>query len=98
MAILSQLFSFSSLTLAATAEWLLAIKLFPNYYSSQTHLASATLIFLVNYAFGIFFWALLYPNFFSPIRHIPGPRVSYSVPLFLCSYLSDFMRLLLDMT
>ncbi|KAH6986514.1 cytochrome P450 [Ilyonectria sp. MPI-CAGE-AT-0026] len=78
MAILSQLLSFSSLTLAATAEWLLAIKLFPNYYSSQTHLASATLIFLVNYAFGIFFWAILYPNFFSPLRHIPGPRAVFS--------------------
>ncbi|KAH7011130.1 cytochrome P450 [Ilyonectria destructans] len=78
MAISSQLFSFSSLTLAATAEWLLAIKLFPNYYSSQTHLASATLIFLVNYAFGIFFWAILYPKFFSPLRHIPGPRAMFS--------------------
>ena len=76
MTIASRLFSLPSLTLAGVAEFLLIIKLFPCYYSPQSRLAAVVGIILVNYAFGIIFWALLYPNFFSPLRRIPGPRVS----------------------
>lgn len=76
MAIASQIFGFSSLTLAATVESVVAIKLFPDYYSGTNHLLPVALIFLANYAFGLVFWGLLYPVLFSPFRRLQGPRVS----------------------
>lgn len=76
MGLLEQTLSFPGLTLAGIAESFLAIKLFPEYYSSQSHLSVVGLILLANYSFGLFFWGLIYPNFFSPLRHLPGPRVS----------------------
>lgn len=79
MTIASKLLSFPNLTLAAIVESLLVIKLFPNYYSSQSHVAAVATILCVNYAFGIFFWALLYPVLLSPLRRIPGPKVSNSI-------------------
>jgi hypothetical protein len=33
-------------------------------------------ILTINYAFGVVFWVLLYPIVFSPLRRIPGPKVS----------------------
>ncbi|KAJ4152267.1 hypothetical protein NW754_004062 [Fusarium falciforme] len=78
MTIVSKLLSFPNLTLAAIVESLLVIKLFPNYYSSQSHVAAVATILCVNYAFGIFFWALLYPVLFSPLRRIPGPKAYLS--------------------
>jgi hypothetical protein len=76
MTIASNIFSFPGLTVAATAQFLLAIKLLPRYYESETHLALLGVIFSVNYAIGVLYWALLYPMLFSPLRHIPGPKVS----------------------
>lgn len=76
MAVVSKLLGFPSLTLAAVVESVLAIKLFPNYYSIQSHLAAIATILLVNYAFGIVVWVLLYPMLFSPLRQIPGPKAS----------------------
>jgi cytochrome P450 len=73
---LDQILSFPGLTLAGIAESFLAIKLFPEYYSSQSHLSTVAVILLCNYAFGILFWFLLYPFFFSPLRNLKGPRVS----------------------
>ncbi|CAG9990065.1 unnamed protein product [Clonostachys byssicola] len=78
MAIAAQLFSLPSLTLAAAAESLLAIKLFPNYYGTQSHLATVATILLIIYAFGLVFWTLLYPRLFSPLRRIPGPKAYFS--------------------
>ncbi|KAI8680921.1 hypothetical protein NCS55_00341000 [Fusarium keratoplasticum] len=78
MTIASKLLSFPNLTLAAIVESLLVIKLFPNYYSSQSHVAAVATILCVNYAFGIFFWALLYPVLLSPLRRIPGPKAYLS--------------------
>lgn len=78
MAILSRVFSIPGLTFAATAQSILAIKLFPSYYSSQSHLVSVAVIFLANYFVGLLFWAILYPIFINPLRHIPGPKVSWS--------------------
>ena len=76
MAIYEHLFGLPSLTLAAAAESLLVIKLFPAYYDSrQSHLLSVATIFLANYAFGALFWLLIHPRLLSPLRHIPGPRV-----------------------
>jgi hypothetical protein len=78
MAVLSKLLSFPSLTLAACIEGFFAIKLFPNYHSSQSHLAAVATILLINYAFGAIFWVFLYPVLFSPLRRIPGPKVKSS--------------------
>jgi len=61
MAVISKLLGFPSLTLAAVVESVLAIKLFPNYYSTQSHLAAIATRLLVNCAFGIVVWVLLYP-------------------------------------
>jgi hypothetical protein len=79
MAVVSKLLGFPSLTLAAVIESFIAIKVFPDYYDSKSHLAAVFTILLINYAFGIVFWGFLYPVFFSPLRHIPGPRVSPSI-------------------
>jgi cytochrome P450 len=76
MTIASLLFGFPSLTLAAAVESLLVIKLFPDYLRSHGRLIPVVGALLVNYVFGILFWAFLYPNFFSPLRRIRGPRVS----------------------
>ncbi|KAF6528670.1 hypothetical protein HZS61_008972 [Fusarium oxysporum f. sp. conglutinans] len=98
MAVLSKLLGFPSLTLAAVVESVLAIKLFPNYYSTQSHLAAVATILLVNYAFGIVFWVLLYPVLFSPLRRIPGPKASEISFLFFKrnrAYLSPAYRALI---
>ncbi|KAF4126548.1 Cytochrome P450 [Geosmithia morbida] len=79
MATLSRVFSPAGLTLAATLQSTLAIKLLPSYYGSQNNLSSAAVIFLANYAMGVFFWAVIYPVLLSPLRHIPGPREVVSV-------------------
>ncbi|KAF4450374.1 hypothetical protein F53441_6498 [Fusarium austroafricanum] len=78
MAVISKILTFPNLTLAAAVESFFAIKLFPEYYSTQSHLAAVATILLINYAFGVFFWAVLYPVLFSPLRHIPGPRAYIS--------------------
>ena len=77
---MSKILTFPNLTLAACVEGFFAIKLFPNYYSSSSHLAVVAFILLINYAFGVVFWVLLYPVLFSPLRRIPGPKVSVAVP------------------
>jgi len=68
------MFGFPSLTLAAAVQALVAIKLFPSYYSERTHLATLVVMILANYGFGAVFWLFLYPRFFSPLRRIPGPK------------------------
>ncbi|KAI8623353.1 cytochrome P450 [Xylariaceae sp. FL1651] len=78
MGLLAQTFSLRSLTLAAATESLLVIKLFadsfPKVFNTESRLAPVALIFVANYTLGALFWGLLYPRFFSPLRHIPGPR------------------------
>ncbi|KAL2194765.1 cytochrome P450 [Corynascus similis CBS 632.67] len=78
MTIASQLFGFPSLTLAAAVEALLAVRLFPDYVSTYGRFTLVGGALLINYAFGLIFWAFLYPNFFSPLRHIRGPRAVIS--------------------
>ncbi|CAH0019599.1 unnamed protein product [Clonostachys rhizophaga] len=78
MAIAAQLFSLPSLTLAAAAESFLAIRLFPDYYGTQSHVATVATVLLINYAFGLVFWTLLYPRLLSPLRRIPGPKAYFS--------------------
>jgi hypothetical protein len=77
MAVMSKILTFPTLTLAACIEGFFAIKLFPNYYSSSSHLAVVAFVLLINYAFGVVFWVFLYPVLFSPLRRIPGPKVSF---------------------
>jgi hypothetical protein len=80
MGVAAQIFSLPSLTLVATVESILAIKFFgdsfPRIITSEGHLGTAAVVFLVNYAFAALFWGFIYPRVFSPLRHIPGPRVS----------------------
>ena len=73
---LEQILSLPGLTLAGIAESFLAIKLFPDYYGSQSPLSFLGIVIIANYGFGLFFWLIIYPNFISPLRNLPGPRVS----------------------
>lgn len=75
MAVASKLLSFPSLTVAAVAEAFIVIKLFPDYWGTSSHLAAVGTILCINYAFGLFFWVLVYPRLFSSLRSIPGPKV-----------------------
>ncbi|CAJ0546993.1 Ff.00g016200.m01.CDS01 [Fusarium sp. VM40] len=79
MAVVSKILGFPSLALAAVVESFLAIKLFPDYYSNQSHLAAVATILAINYAFGALFWVVLYPIVFSPLRRIPGPKDYVSI-------------------
>ncbi|KAF4340270.1 isotrichodermin C-15 hydroxylase (cytochrome P-450 monooxygenase CYP65A1) [Fusarium beomiforme] len=74
MAVISKLLGFPNLTLAAVVEAFIAIKAFPDYYDTKSHLAAVGSILLINYVVGVLFWGFLYPVFFSPLRRIPGPR------------------------
>ncbi|KAL2161759.1 hypothetical protein VTH06DRAFT_7542 [Thermothelomyces fergusii] len=78
MTVASQLFGFPSLTLAAAIEFLVAARLLPGLVSSHGRLTLAAGAVLANYAFGLVFWAFLYPSFFSPLRRIRGPRAIVS--------------------
>lgn len=83
MGLAAQLFGLPSLTLAAAVESLIAIKfygdVFPKVSKLDSHLDIAAVIFLANYTFGAFFWGVLYPRLFSPLRHLAGPRDLISI-------------------
>jgi hypothetical protein len=79
MAVASKVFGFPGLTLAAIAEAVIAIKLFPNYWGTSSHLAAVGTILCINYAFGLLFWTILYPRLFSSLRRIPGPKVRHKI-------------------
>ncbi|KAL2258596.1 hypothetical protein VTK26DRAFT_8057 [Humicola hyalothermophila] len=79
MGIASQLFGLPSLTLAGAVESFVLIKLYPEYQQSQNRLITVAGVMMVNYAFGLIFWAFLYPRFFSPLRNIPGPKAMVSL-------------------
>ncbi|KAH8178060.1 cytochrome p450 domain-containing protein [Sarocladium implicatum] len=74
MTVVSKVLSIPSLTLAAVLEAAVAIKFFPDYWGTKSHLHAVAFIVLINNAFGAVFWLLLYPRLFSPLRRIPGPR------------------------
>ncbi|QKD56741.2 cytochrome P450 4F4 [Fusarium oxysporum Fo47] len=77
MAVVSKLLGFPSLTLAAVID-------------TQSHLAAIATILLVNCAFGIVVWVLLYPMLFSPLRQIPGPKASkYLSPAYRALIVKD---------
>jgi hypothetical protein len=76
MTIASRLFSLPSLTIAGAVEYFVVIRLWPEYLGSHSRFTAVIGTILANYVFGIIFWALLYPNLISPLRRIPGPRVS----------------------
>ncbi|KAL2130253.1 hypothetical protein VTI74DRAFT_6692 [Chaetomium olivicolor] len=78
MTIASRLISLPGLTIAGAVEYLLVMRLLPDYFSSHNRFTAVACTILVNYAFGIIFWAFLYPNLFSPLRRIPGPRAVFS--------------------
>lgn len=92
MGIASRLFSLPSLTIAGLAEYFLVIKLWPDYLSAHSRFTAVLGTILVNYAFGIIFWVILYPNLFSPLRRLPGPRVSEALCQFTCNLDSPTVR------
>lgn len=65
-----------NLTLAVFPEVILATKLFPEYCSSLSELAAIIFTcFVVNYGIWAIVWMYLWPCIFSPLRHVPGPKV-----------------------
>ncbi|KAL2150481.1 hypothetical protein VTH82DRAFT_7044 [Thermothelomyces myriococcoides] len=78
MTVASRLFGFPSLTLAAAIEFLVAVRLLPDLANTHGRFKLAAGVVLINYTFGLVFWAFLYPNFFSPLRRIRGPRAIVS--------------------
>ncbi|KAJ4303882.1 hypothetical protein N0V88_001480 [Collariella sp. IMI 366227] len=88
MGIASRLFSLPSLTIAGLVEYFLVLKLWPDYLSAHSRFTAIIGTILVNYAFGIIFWAFLYPKLFSPLRRLPGPRVFVAKPQLLPDLLS----------
>ncbi|EAQ84346.1 hypothetical protein CHGG_08360 [Chaetomium globosum CBS 148.51] len=78
MAIASRIFSLPGLTIAGAVEYLVIVKLLPDYFGLQDGFTAIVGTILVNYVLGIVFWALLYPNVFSPLRRIPGPKAIIS--------------------
>lgn len=42
-------------------------------------------VFFAQYFVLKFYRIFLYPNFFSPLRHLPGPKVRPRKPSFCCS-------------
>ncbi|KAJ8120365.1 hypothetical protein ONZ43_g2909 [Nemania bipapillata] len=78
MGVAAQIFGLPSLTLAATVEWLIIVTLYPDLLSRILNfggrLKVLVFVFLVNYAFALLIWGFIYPRFFSPLRHMVGPR------------------------
>ncbi|KAI0968932.1 cytochrome P450 [Xylaria arbuscula] len=83
MGVAAQIFGLPSLTLAATAESSIIIKFyaepFSRFFNLNAHLGIVAVIFLANYAFAALFWGFIYPRFFSPLRHLEGPRNLISI-------------------
>lgn len=83
MSFFARIFTLPNLTLAATFESLVVIKFLGNriteifpQFDANNHIGIVAVVFAVNYVFALFFWGLLYPKLLSPLRHLPGPRVS----------------------
>lgn len=92
MTIVSKLFSFPGLALAAAVEALVAVKLYPNYWGPQGHLKALGAILAINNTFGVIFWTILYPRLLSPLRRIPGPKVRFRPPHFPSGLLTPISR------
>ena len=80
MGVVAEIFGLRSLTFAAAVESLVIIKFYPDVLPRLFRLGAplqiAVIVFLTNYAFGLLLWGFIYPKFFSPLRHMVGPRVS----------------------
>ncbi|KAI1129265.1 cytochrome P450 [Nemania abortiva] len=78
MGVAAQVFGLRSLTFAAAVESFFIIRFHPDLFSRVfrlgTHLEVPIIVFLANYAFALLFWGFIYPRFFSPLRHMAGPR------------------------
>ncbi|KAI1171318.1 cytochrome P450 [Nemania sp. FL0916] len=78
MGLTTQIFSLPNVTLVATIEFLIAIKLYSETFSKlcglNPHIGIAFIVFLVNYGFAALFWVVVYPKFLSPLKHLVGPR------------------------
>jgi hypothetical protein len=80
MGVAAQIFGLPSLTFASTVESLIIIRFYSDLLPSALKLGARLeipiFVFLANYAFGLLIWGFIYPRFFSPLRHMVGPRVS----------------------
>ncbi|KAI1432488.1 cytochrome P450 [Xylaria sp. CBS 124048] len=78
MGIVAQVFGLPSLTLAAAVQSLAIIRYYPDVLPRVFNLGPrqdiAAVLLLVNYAFGGLFWGFIYPRFFSPLKHLHGPK------------------------
>lgn len=94
-----QNFGFVGLTISSIVEFVVGVKLqlFPEFTGEYGHLKLAAIVFACNYLFGFLFWLVLYPNFFSPLRNIPGPRVG-QLSFLAMTLLTDCSRLLVSPT
>jgi hypothetical protein len=78
MTIASKLLSFPALTAISAIEAFFVARFSPRCFSVYPRLVPVAGIFLLNYAVGVLAWVYVYPTFFSPTKHLPGPRVSIS--------------------
>jgi hypothetical protein len=78
MTIASKLLSFPALTAISAIEAFFASRFSPTCFSCYPRLIPVAGVFLLNYAVGVLAWVYVYPTFFSPTKHLPGPRVSIS--------------------
>lgn len=78
MTIASKLLSFPALTAISAIEAFFVSRLSPRCFFVYPKLVPVAGIFLLNYAVGVLAWVYVYPTFFSPTKHLPGPRVSIS--------------------
>jgi hypothetical protein len=79
MAILS---NFQGVTLIAAIETFLLGKVFPRSYAPRdvSIIRVGLSIFAVNYLLLFFYSVFIFPNFVSPLRKFPRPRVSHLSP------------------
>ncbi|KAI1823764.1 cytochrome P450 [Xylaria intraflava] len=83
MGVATELVSLPSLTIAAAVQSLVVIRYYanilPRISNLDPRLEIVAVILLANYAFGVLFWGFIYPKFFSPLRHLHGPRNFFSI-------------------
>jgi hypothetical protein len=77
-----RLFSLQGLLFQAAVEALLAVRLLPEYLPSHNAFLWILIrLLMLNYTLYAVYWGLIYPYFFSPLRHFPSSKVRLPAPL-----------------
>lgn len=63
--------------LACVAINFIAVKFWPEYFSTSSSVLFTSAVVLASIIHKIF----IYPYYLSPLRHLPGPPVSNSIPI-----------------